>query len=595
MFRFFRFSFLFLFVAMFSLPTLSAGASPQSSITTTLPAMNETLEREAPVSMPLVTDPDLRSGWPVDLSSPGAGFPYTATLFDADGDGADEIFVTGGHTFGLRGDGTFLPGWPTTEMLNMGYGTNGSKPGPTIANLDNDGDCEILWSLRDWYAGSSYMWSFNGKNFDGSNLPGFPQVAPDGSSNALDIPFVAGDTDGDGDLEIWGSHTIGNTFIYDRLSGFDHEGTCLFTVGLGADESALSLHFGDVDGNGVKEMFVLAWDDPSLRLHVFQADGQLAAGYPRVLYTFTSGYLPFGSPIPFDLDSDGDLEILYGYTAGSSFAICVHHDGTPCNGFPITIASSSQLFYLGLGDVTGDAVPELLATDNHLGSDYRVHVIDIATGTPLPAWPMAVPDWPKSFPTIVDITDDGLQEICFVDDGGKLNAVRGNGMVVPGYPKQMISGSISGVAAGDIDGDGLYELVTSTWDGYVYAWETEGTVLPGRADWPMRGIDPWNTGVFATVDYADVVDHGGITMPLKLSASPNPVQASASISFNLDVSSRAQAVDIFDPSGRKVASLSGGAGSSLSWSPSAEDAAGIYLARAVGGSREESVRFVVLR
>ena len=40
-----------------------------------------------------VRDPDLREGWPVYLATPGAGFPYTPTLYDADGDGADEIFL----------------------------------------------------------------------------------------------------------------------------------------------------------------------------------------------------------------------------------------------------------------------------------------------------------------------------------------------------------------------------------------------------------------------------------------------------------------------------------------------------------------------
>ena len=62
---------------------------------------------------------------------PGAGFPYTPTLFDGDHDGADEIFLTGGDTFGLSGDGAFLPGWPTTEHQYMGYGTNDQKPGPS--------------------------------------------------------------------------------------------------------------------------------------------------------------------------------------------------------------------------------------------------------------------------------------------------------------------------------------------------------------------------------------------------------------------------------------------------------------------------------
>lgn len=439
--------------------------------------------------------------WPVFLNTPGAGFPYTPTLFDADGDGDAEIFLTGGHTFALQGDGTFLPGWPTSEMEYMGYGTTGSMPGPSAADLEGDGVTDVMWTLRDWYAGSSFLWCFNGKKLDGTNMPGFPQEAPDQSSNALDTPFVLGDTDGDGDLEAWGAHTLGNAFTYYRVSAFDHEGTRLFTVDLDPDENIHSLYFGDVDGNGSKEMFAVSWLDPSFVLHVFEADGSEAAGYPVTLHTFSSGYLMFGPPIPADLDGDGDLEVLLGHwDGGGSHAYCHHHDGASCVGFPIHIATSSQLFYLGLGDVTGDQEPELIALDNHLGGAYRAFVVDLGTGTTLPGWPYGIPDWPKGFPTVVDVDNSGVQDICFVTDGAELYAVSGTGALIHGFPKNMISPSISGVGAGDIDGDGFFELVAATWDGWVYAWDTLGPAVPGRADWPMRGLNSRNTGVFGDLD-----------------------------------------------------------------------------------------------
>ncbi len=94
-------------------------------------------------------DPDLCPGWPVSLGTPGAGFPYTPTLYDVTGDGRAEVFMTGGHTFGLTGDGGFLPGWPTTEHAHMGYGTNGQMPGPSVADLTGDGTVAVLWSQRD--------------------------------------------------------------------------------------------------------------------------------------------------------------------------------------------------------------------------------------------------------------------------------------------------------------------------------------------------------------------------------------------------------------------------------------------------------------
>jgi hypothetical protein len=456
-------------------------------------------------------------GWPLFLGTPGAGFPYTPTLHDADGDGADEIFLTGGHTFGIKGDGSFLPGWPTAEMQYMGYGTNGNMPGPSVADVLDGGNAEILWTERDWWAGSAIMWTFNGKNFDGTDMTGFPQQAPNQTSNALDTPFVLGDTDGDGDYEAWGAHTLGNNFTHYRLTALDHLGSVIFTVDLNASENIICLYFGDLDGDGVKEMFTISWLAPSYQLRAFEPNGQEKPGYPVLFHTMPSGaYEMFGSPIPADLDGDGDLEILFGYNYSSaSHAICKHHDGTSFSGFPLQIATTSQLFYIGLGDVTGDGSPEMIALDNHLGSGYRVFVYDIGTGLLLPGWPYTLSDWPKGFPAVVDVDNDKVQDICFTTDGGDLVALSGAASPLAGFPKTMISPSISGVAAGDIDGDGLFELVAATWDGWVYAWDTVSTVEPGKADWPMRGVNARNTGVFG--------DSGSPVPDIKIDGQDGPI------------------------------------------------------------------------
>ncbi|HPA79496.1 MAG TPA: FG-GAP-like repeat-containing protein [Thermoanaerobaculales bacterium] len=490
-------------------PPAGNGAPARLETATPAPSSGAEMPAGAAVAPPVPSDA-LVAGWPVNLSSPGAGFPYTPTLFDVDGDGAEEIFLTGGNTFGLKGDGTFLPGWPTTEHQYMGYGTNDQKPGPSAADVDGDGDVEIMWSERDWYAGSAYMWCFNGRNADGSNMPGFPQEAPDDFSNALDVPFVLGDVDGDGDLEAWGPHSLGNAFVHYRISAFDHLGAKLFTRDLGLTENTLSLYFGDLDGSGAREMFAATLDDnTTLYLHAFDADGNDLAGFPVVLYTLAGEYLPFGPPVAADLDGDADLELLVGtWSGGTARVRAFHHDGSACAGFPIDIASNLQLFYLGLGDLTGDGVPELIATGKILSSDYRVYAIDLATGAALAGWPYALPHWPEGFPTVADVDGDGYQDVAISTDGGDVRAVAGTGQLLAGYPLSMSAASISGVAAGDIDGDGLFELVAATWDGFVYAWDTAGPALPGRADWPMRNVNARNTGVFGDLGASAIFSDG---------------------------------------------------------------------------------------
>ncbi len=531
--------------------------------------------------------------WTQSLGAPGAGYPYTPTLFDVDGDGILEVFLTGGHTFGLNGaDGGFLPGWPTVEQSYMGYGTNGNMPGPSVADFVPGGTAEVLWTLRDWYAGSSHIWTFNGKSATGANLPGFPADAPDESSNALDSPFVLGDTDENGNLEAWGFHTLGNSGDYYRVTAYNHLGTHLFTRDLPQDESIINLYFGDLDGNGADEMFVLTLEASSIKLRAFESDGSDATGYPVVLQTLSGGYLPFGPPIPADLDDDGDLEILMGHWgSGPSRAYCSHHDGSPVAGFPMTLASNSQLFYIGLGDITGDGDPELLAFDNDYGAAYRAIAIDMDSGGSLSGWPVALANWPQGFPTVVDISGDARQEFCFVTNGGELFALDGDGLALPGFPKTMAGPSISGVAAGDIDGDGLFELVAATWDGWVQAWDTDGPALASRADWPLRGVDARNTGIYRGAgDLTAVAEPPGPGIGLRLSS--NPVGSRAE--FLIDAADPDAVLTIFDSRGRLVERIKVGGRERLGWTPTAMLPAGVYLARLGSKGEAKPLKFVLL-
>lgn len=571
-----------------------AFVKPEAALWTATPEAGQTpATTPAPAAAAIPPGPDLCVGWPVNLSCPGSGYPYTPTLYDADGDGADEIFLTGGHTFALRGDGTFLPGWPTVEQAYMGYGTNDQKPGPSAADLTGDGDTEILWSERDWYAGSARMWCFNGKNLDATNLPGFPQEAIEAQSNALDVPFVLGDVDEDGDLEAWGPHTRGNNFIHYRVSGFDHLGTRLFTTDVNPTENILSLYFGDLDGNGHQEMFAVSFVSPTLKLHVFTAAGGEQTGYPIVLFTLPGGNLPFGPPVPVDLDADGDLEILIGHWDGAGSRVHArHHDGTAVTGYPKPIATSSQLFYLGLGDVTGDGRPELVVFENHLAGDYRVFVLDLATGAILPGWPANILGWPEGFPTVADVDNDGYQDVCFVTGSGDLQARSRDGQLIAGYPQLMSAPSISGVAAGDIDGDGLFELVAATWNGWVYAWDTTGEALPGRADWPLRNVDPRNTGVFGGSPYTSGVlaEAPRLDAP-RLRVAPNPIFQRGE--FAIEGAARPVVLEIVDTRGRIVDRLGPTSAGRMSWSPGAA-ANGVYFAR-LRGFEAGRVKFLVLR
>lgn len=455
--------------------------------------------------------PDLHPGWPVRLG--GSVFRFggfilgtslNATPADADRDGSDEIFLCSiGRTFGLRGDGTILPGWPSTQLEKPAYASNAAFPGPSVADMDNDGDTEILWTLRDYwpdyYGSPSTVWCFNGKNLDGSNMTGFPKQAIDEPSNAFNMPFVLADLDGNGTLEAIAAHTKGNNSNYYRISAFAHSGSRLFTHDFPySNESIYSLSFGDIDADGQKDIVAVSKVGyESIRLHLLDKNGSEQPGYPIVLRNLNNEDIS-ATPFLADLDADGDMEVIVGTTGTQSYILCCHHDGSLFTGSPVPVGNrDTQIFNYCLGDINGDGQREIivLAKYRMVNDLYRIYAI-APDGTVLPGFPFAVPEWPTGTPAVVDVDNDGRQDICFTTFSGSVYACSGDGRLVPHFPKKMSFASTSGVSVGDVDGDGLFELITATMIGHVYVWDLPTPAEPWNTDWPMRHANARNTNVF---------------------------------------------------------------------------------------------------
>ncbi|MCX5637662.1 MAG: FG-GAP-like repeat-containing protein, partial [Planctomycetota bacterium] len=190
--------------------------------------------------------------------------------------------------------------------------------------------------------------------------------------------------------------------------------------------------------------------------------------------------------------------IVVGTSGAQSYIQCYHHDGRLVAGFPAPIGNyDTQIFGYSVGDINGDGRLEIIVLANYrlISGTYRVYVMRL-NGTVLPGWPFDVGQWPTGAPAVVDVDNDGQQDICFTAFDGSVYALAGNGQLVPGFPKKMSFASTSGVSVGDVDGDGLLELITATMIGGVYVWDLPTPAYRENSDWPMRHINPRNTNVF---------------------------------------------------------------------------------------------------
>jgi hypothetical protein len=105
-------------------------------------------------------------------------------------------------------------------------------------------------------------------------------------------------------------------------------------------------------------------------------------------------------------------------------------------------------------------------------------------------------------PTLVDLNRDGRLDILTASLSGRVVGLTGSGTVLfdkadgagPGRPRGVFATPV----AGDLDGDGDLEVVAGSWDTYVYAWNLDGSLVPGFPVWVYDTV--WSSPALADLD-----------------------------------------------------------------------------------------------
>ena len=140
-------------------------------------------------------------------------------------------------------------------------------------------------------------------------------------------------------------------------------------------------------------------------------------------------------------------------------AVHIERDPDLLPGWPIHLKASGEMNGK-MADLLGDGKRELVIAD----ADGYVHAFKI-DGTELAGWPVRT----NLLPTVDPTHPGGSHTASIAFTKGGLN-------------KDLHSGGGFAAAVGDLDGDKKPEVIVGTYDGYVFAWRADGTIVPG---WPF--------------------------------------------------------------------------------------------------------------
>ena len=358
---------------------------------------------------------------------------------DIDGDGDLDLFVGIGEslmggpdpgiTMGFRNTGTAAnPQFTFDNSLVVGIPDIGLNSYPTFADLDNDGDYDLLFGrdlqtfvyFKNTGTNQSPIWTQNSTTFNGVETTTYWK-----NPDLVDIDY-------DGDFDLVYGTADGIMYLYRNIGtasspSFQYYPDYFKIIKLSGSGGSVSL--ADFDGDGDNDLLSGMWNG---KFYYFRNDGtseqpsfSLITTTPFSNFTVNS----YSTPVFVDIDNDGDYDIVSGALNGQVF-LFVNNNGT--------FAQNTTMFS-GI-DIGWSSIPSLVDLDADGDLDMLVGA------------------------------ETGSETKYFTNDGSNvftLNTTTFTGVTFPSYGKPDLA---------DIDNDGDFDLIIGDNWGTIKYYRNDGTV-----------------------------------------------------------------------------------------------------------------------
>lgn len=240
---------------------------------------------------------------------------------------------------------------------------------------------------------------------------------------------------------------------------------------------------GDVDHDGVPELVVGSFDGS---IYAFKADGRPARGADAagrligvngVVGGATRPQPVISSPSLADLDGDGRLELIFGSDANAVHIVKVN---APEPGKASLLAAGWQAASDAWRPEAAFSVVDRSPDRGGFAHFSPEKVDGSAAQTANLLRLIPVGDDVYSTVAVGQLDNDAEKELVFSCEDGRVYAFNHDGTPVPGWPFAAAPSLIplrSSPALADLDGDGKDEVVVGGYDGRIYLLDNDGSLL----------------------------------------------------------------------------------------------------------------------